>query len=61
MENQYSQYYALTTVPPFDPSLGMMAAAAVADPTNVSAAAFTTGALAPNYLQHLQNRVALAT
>jgi hypothetical protein len=27
MENQYSQYYALTAVPPFDPSLGMIATA----------------------------------
>ena len=49
MENQYSQYYALTAVPPFDPSLGMIAAPA--DPT------FPNTNL-PNYL--LQNRVTLA-
>jgi hypothetical protein len=55
MENQYSQYYALTAVPPFDPSLGMITTSA--DPT--VSTAYPVAAL-PNYLQHLQNRITLA-
>lgn len=46
MENQYSQYFAMTAVPPFDPSMGGSLDTKL--PGNF-----------PNYLQQLQNRMAL--
>lgn len=55
MDNQYSQYYALTAVPPFDPSMGMLATAV--DPN--ASTAYPASVL-PNYLQHLQSRMTLA-
>uniref|UniRef100_A0A914HB61 Uncharacterized protein n=1 Tax=Globodera rostochiensis TaxID=31243 RepID=A0A914HB61_GLORO len=58
LENQYSQYYALSSVPPFDPSLSVGVIAVPTD-ANAAAAAFSTGAL-PNYIQQLQ-RIALTT
>jgi len=67
METQYSQYYALTAVPPFDPSLGQIIATAnTGDPTGAATAAMfptvyqTAALLQPNYLQNLQSRIALA-
>lgn len=64
METQYSQYYALTAVPPFDPSLGQIIATAnTGDPTATAMfpAVYQTAALLqPNYLQNLQSRIALA-
>ncbi|KAI3413610.1 hypothetical protein GPALN_011099 [Globodera pallida] len=57
LENQYSQYYALSSVPPFDPSLSVGVIAVPTD-ANAAAAAFSTGALP--YIQQLQ-RMALTT
>lgn len=45
MENQFSQYFAMTAVPPFDPAMGGMDSKL---PPNF-----------PNYLQQLQSRMAL--
>lgn len=66
MESQYQQYYALTAVPPFDPSLGQLIATANTGEPTAAAAMFpavyqTAALLQPNYLQNLQNRIALAT